>query len=61
METFGVIPGSHVVIIDYSGKIDDKKVFGSFDPYKHFGARINNKWGKRSVKQIHKKANPEHI
>ena len=61
VETFGVIPGSHVVIIDYSGKIDDKKVFGSFDPYKHFGARINNKWGKRSVKQIHKKANPEHI
>lgn len=61
VKTFGVIPGTHVVMIDYNGKIDDNKVFESFDSQNYFGARILNKWGKRSVKQIHKKANPKHI
>ena len=61
VKAFGVIPGTHVVMIDYNGKIDDKKVFESFDSQNYFGARILNKWGKRSVKQIHKKANPKHI
>lgn len=61
VKTFGVIPGTHVVMIDYNGKIDDEKVFESFDSQNYFGARILNKWGKRSVKQIHKKANPKHI
>ena len=48
-------------MIDYNGKIDDNKVFESFDSQNYFGARILNKWGKRIVKQIHKKANPKHI
>lgn len=61
VKAFGVIPGTHVVMIDYNGKIDDNKVFESFDSQNYFGARILNKWGKRSVKQIHKKANPKHI
>lgn len=61
VKAFGVIPGTHVVMIDYNGKIDDEKVFESFDSQNYFGARILNKWGKRSVKQIHKKANPKHI
>ncbi len=61
VKTFGVIPGTHVVIIDYSGEIDDEKVFASFDSQNYFGARILNKWGKKSVKHIHKKANPKHI
>lgn len=61
VKTFGVIPGTHVVMIDYNGKIDDNKVFELFDSQHYFGARIRNKWGKRSVKQIHKKANPKHI
>lgn len=61
VKALGVIPGTHVVMIDYNGKIDDNKVFESFDSQNYFGARILNKWGKRSVKQIHKKANPKHI
>lgn len=61
VKAFGVIPGTHVVMIDYNGKIDDNKVFESFDSQNYFGARILNKWGKRSVKQINKKANPKHI
>ena len=61
VNTFGVTPGTHVVMIDYNGKIDDQKVFASFDSQNYFGARILNKWGKKSVKQIHKKANPKHI
>lgn len=61
VKALGVIPGTHVVMIDYNGKIDDNKVFESFDSQNYFGARILNKWGKRIVKQIHKKANPKHI
>ncbi|MBE6334583.1 MAG: hypothetical protein E7071_07170 [Bacteroidales bacterium] len=47
VKAFGVIPGTHVVMIDYNGKIDDNKVFESFDSQNYFGARILNKWGQK--------------